>query len=68
MNLSIVYTSGIVPIWLNTLGLYRKECKMSTYELACYLILGGLVFLVLLSLALYLVNKYRASHNKKKGD
>jgi len=32
---------------------------MDSYELACYLILGGLIALFLFYLAIYLVNNYR---------
>jgi len=41
---------------------------MSSYEFACYLILGGIVIMLLVFIAFYLVNKYRTDSNKKKGD
>jgi len=39
---------------------------MGSYEFACYLILGGVIFLTLLFLVLYLVKKYRDNHNNQK--
>lgn len=40
---------------------------MDSYEFACYLISGGVVFLLLFTLTIYHVKKYRDNRNNKKG-